>query len=55
MENTKELIEKSFEMGYEAFPKLDSAPYLNVEFMRISSKNVILEMMTGVQITHLFI
>ena len=38
MENTKELIEKSFEMGYEAFPKLDSAPYLNVEFMKFLPK-----------------
>lgn len=30
----KELIDRSFQMGYEACPRLKSPPYLNVEFMK---------------------
>lgn len=30
----KDLIEKSFQLGYEAFPKLGSSPCLNDEFIK---------------------
>lgn len=34
----KEIIQKAYQMGYEAFPRLPSPPFLNVEFMKILPK-----------------